>query len=952
MTVNPIPTPAIAGLASVCAGATGSVYSTANVAGHNYLWTISGGSLTAGAGTNSVTVNWGAGASGILNLSESIVATGCQVSAVSKNVTINALPVVAAITGSSSLSAGESTQLSDVTAGGTWLSATPSIASIGISGLLSAVSVGSTNIFYTYNNGTCSNTVSFPFTVTTALTVEAITGPSTVCAGSNVQLADATLGGTWTSENPSIASVNSTGLVTGKQKGIVKIYYRVSDAGGEVVSFKTITINPLPTILAVNPASVCDAGSVIVSGVASEGIIRWISNVQNGTILGTGNSFTTPVLVSTTTYYAEAISNNCLSTPRTPVTVTVTKSPLAPVLAAIIQPTCSSPTGEVIIEGLPTNGMWTLFKNPGGAATTGTVSSTMIQGLLPGTYSFVVVREDGCSSPASKNVAINKQPEMPPAVIARPATEISQTWFTANWEVSSTASGYLLDVSTDNGFTSYLSGYENRDVGNVATLPVTGLSVKTSYFYRIRPYNICGTGSNSASVPVTTLIELPVQVIALPATNVVQTSFTANWNSSAGATGYWLDVATDAGFVAFVPGYANRDAGKATTSNIAGLTPNTTYFYRVRAYNAGGAGANSEGISTTTLPDLPLAPVANPAGNLLQTSFSANWSVSSLAAGYRLDVGTDVGFINFLPGYNNKDMGNATTCSITGLMARSNYFYRIRAYNLAGISSNSNATALRTLAVPPTAPTGLTASTCNYLIILKWKKNPDPYVSRYRIYGGTESNPSTRIDSTSNGVSDTMKTIYGLMNGKSYNFRISAVNDDGVESIYSSQASRMVSTGLVPLISLKWSEILICANPGDSIASYQWYSGNSVLPGATSQFYDSNKVPGSYKVVTKDKLGCSNPSNAITVVSTKSLTLYPNPATVNFTLKLSNSIYGKAVINLFNASGVKVLEIQTENASEELIREIAVNNLDDGTYVVQVMVNQQELYYAKMIVKK
>ncbi|NOU48290.1 MAG: DUF3494 domain-containing protein [Bacteroidales bacterium] len=56
--VNPLPTPAITGLSSVCLGTTGVVYTTeSSMTGYN--WTISpGGTITSGSGTNAITVSW------------------------------------------------------------------------------------------------------------------------------------------------------------------------------------------------------------------------------------------------------------------------------------------------------------------------------------------------------------------------------------------------------------------------------------------------------------------------------------------------------------------------------------------------------------------------------------------------------------------------------------------------------------------------------------------------------------------------------------------------------------------------------------------------------------------------------------------------------------------------------------------------------------------------------
>ena len=68
------------------------------------------------------------------------------------------------------------------------------------------------------------------------------------------------------------------------------------------------------------------------------------------------------------------------------------------------------------------------------------------------------------------------------------------------------------------------------------------------------------------------------------ATYVASYSFTANWSSVSGATGYRLDVSTSSSFSTYVPGYQNLNVGNATSRSVTGLNPSTTYYYRVRAY--------------------------------------------------------------------------------------------------------------------------------------------------------------------------------------------------------------------------------------------------------------------------------------------------------------------------------------------------------------------------------
>ena len=63
--------------------------------------------------------------------------------------------------------------------------------------------------------------------------------------------------------------------------------------------------------------------------------------------------------------------------------------------------------------------------------------------------------------------------------------------FTANWTSVSGAISYRLDVATTNTFvvSTYVPGYQDRNVGNVTSFPVTGLALNTFYYYRVRAFN-------------------------------------------------------------------------------------------------------------------------------------------------------------------------------------------------------------------------------------------------------------------------------------------------------------------------------------------------------------------------------------------------------------------------------------------------------------------------------
>jgi uncharacterized protein (TIGR02145 family) len=98
----------------------------------------------------------------------------------------------------------------------------------------------------------------------------------------------------------------------------------------------------------------------------------------------------------------------------------------------------------------------------------------------------------------------------PSAPIASSVTNRTSSGFTANWSASAGATGYYLDVATDSDFTSYVSGYQNKDVSNVTSYAVTGVSGDTIYYYRLRAYSSSGTSNNSNTITVSALSEVTI----------------------------------------------------------------------------------------------------------------------------------------------------------------------------------------------------------------------------------------------------------------------------------------------------------------------------------------------------------------------------------------------------------------------------------------------------------
>ena len=104
--------------------------------------------------------------------------------------------------------------------------------------------------------------------------------------------------------------------------------------------------------------------------------------------------------------------------------------------------------------------------------------------------------------------------------------------FTANWNLVSGATAYLLDVSTSSTFATFVSGFNGLNVGTSTGSTVGSLTCATTYYYRVRATNACGTSVNSNTTAVT-----PACPVATVSACGTQTWAAANLNVGTMVTG-------------------------------------------------------------------------------------------------------------------------------------------------------------------------------------------------------------------------------------------------------------------------------------------------------------------------------------------------------------------------------------------------------------------------------
>lgn len=378
VTVNPLPFP-ITGATGVCQGSTTAL-------------TDAGGGSWSSSNLSIATVDLVSGIVSGITPGTSIISytlpTGCITTVA---VVVYSLP--AAVGGSTSVCVGNSVTLNDATSGGTWASSNTSVATINsTTGVVTGISAGTSIVTYMLGSG-CTSFV----TLTVNPNPSPITGVTNVCVGLTSVLTDAG-GGTWSSSNTSVASVNSAGgIVSGISSGTAAITYSLPSG---CYTTATVIVFPLPSVIS-GPSQVCVGSSILLSDATAGG--TWSGsniniNVNSASGLVTGVAAGT----SSVTY---TMPSGCVAS------FAVTVNPLP---AVIVGPTAVCIGATILLTDASAGGVWNSVSPS--VATVGAATG-IAGGVALGTTVITYVLPTGCQVTTTVSVDPTPTAILGPSVV-------------------------------------------------------------------------------------------------------------------------------------------------------------------------------------------------------------------------------------------------------------------------------------------------------------------------------------------------------------------------------------------------------------------------------------------------------------------------------------------------------------------------------------------------------
>ena len=457
------------------------------------------------------------------------------------------------------------------------------------------------------------------------------------------------------------------------------------------------------------------------------------------------------------------------------------------------------------------------------------------------------------------------------ALSVQSTTQINLSWTAPN------LNGYTLvdyEVFQSEDGTTWTSITEQTGT----TLNVTGLNVNDVYYFKVTTENTYGTSgdSNIENAPT-----LPLPPATVTPTTISDTEITITWNQPVGdqQSGYKIERSTDdTNYSIIVADTGNTNTSYADT----GLTPLTTYYYKVSTINASGTSAASSSSFTETYgaPDAPTNLVAT---SLTQAHIKLDWVApgdnnGAAVSGYKIERGTDGTNFSVLVA---DTATTAVTYTDTTGTAGTTYYYRISSINTYGTGVPSNVDSALSTDVPAQV-TGLSATAQpNFEIDLAWTAPSDggSAITGYKIERSLDNTTWSDLVPTT-GNQNVTYTDINLASGQDYYYRVSAINLVGAgtaSSVATNQAGDIPDTVTVLSATAQaGSEIVVTwTAPSDNdyaITSYTverstdqttWTTAGG---GASTTFTDTGLTDGTtyyYRVFSTNALGNSATSSVV-----------------------------------------------------------------------------------------
>jgi large repetitive protein len=416
VTINPIPAAPTASGTTICQGT--STVLSATAPGGTYAW------YTAATGGTLLVTNANY-TTPVLNANTTYYVQttvgGCTSPRTAVTVTVTPTPAAPTAAGTT-ICSGSTATLTATAPGGTyeWYSAATGGTLLIANASYTTPALTSTTTYYvqTTISGCAGPRTAVTVTVNPIPVAPTVTGSTTICEGNTTTLTATAPGGTyeWYSAASGGTLLATNAAYTTPVLSSTTTYYvqtTVSGCTGPRTAV-TVIVNPTPAAPTVSGTTICQGNSATLTATAPGGTYDWYDAASGGTLLATSNTYTTPSLSATTTYYVQSTISGCAG-PRTAVTVTVTSTPAAPTAAGA---TICSGSNATLTATAP-GGTYEWYSAASGGSLLATNASYTTPSLTATTTYYVETTISGCTGPRTAvTVTVNPIPAAPTAANA------------------------------------------------------------------------------------------------------------------------------------------------------------------------------------------------------------------------------------------------------------------------------------------------------------------------------------------------------------------------------------------------------------------------------------------------------------------------------------------------------------------------------------------------------